>query len=278
MIRTKLDKISNKKYKNIFFGKFWYIILAFILAFSLRVFIVEPFQIPSSSMVPTLLIGDHIFVSKLSYGIINPLSKIKPFIIKWSTPKIGEIVVFDAPEYLKYKKNESWIKRVIAVPGQTISIKDSIVHVDGNPYPHINKNKIITYINSSLTSFGSILKEEQAVRITEHISQINHNILFNPLYSNCNIRGNWPLNNKVVYPGLKCEDNKCKILDNYLFVMGDNRGNSADSRFWGALPINMIKAKAIFVWMNVDSSKKLFKIKQFIFPNFRFKRWFSWII
>jgi hypothetical protein len=107
---------------------------ALLLALSLREFIVEPFQIPSGSMIPTLRVGDHLFVSKFHYGLSMPFSRDPDFIFQWAKPQPGDVIVFKSPEHVGRHAGQPWIKRVVAGPGQTI----------------INHHMLITHILNSL--------------------------------------------------------------------------------------------------------------------------------
>lgn len=187
------------------------LIIALLLAVFIRTFIVQAFKIPSGSMLPTLQIGDHILVSKFSYGIKNPFSGNN--LISFSPPQQEDIIVFKYPVNPKI----DYIKRVIGVAGDRIEIKDKKVYVNGKLY-----------------------KTEQAKYLSNDIRQDN--------------RDNY---GPVTVP------------ENSLFVMGDNRDNSQDSRFWGFVNYKMVKGKAFIIYWSWD----LDKYPQFSFKRFATIRW-----
>lgn len=193
-----------------------------LIVFLLRSFIAEPFRIPSGSMMPTLLIGDFILVNKFTYGVRIPVINKK--IIDISQPQRGDAVVF------RYPKNPSvdYIKRVIGLPGDRIS-----------------------YVNKQLSINGKLIKQDSLGRyqglgqgktmtgaeiLSEDLQTIEHDILIN---SNApNIKGTF-----IVPKG-------------HYFMMGDNRDNSNDSRYWGTVPEENLVGKAFFIWMNWDWEHK----------------------
>lgn len=173
------------------------IVTALILALIIRAYIVQAFKIPSGSMIPTLLIGDHILVNKFIYGTKIPLTDKK--ILVWRSPERGDIIVFKYPENPK----KDFIKRVIATGGDVIEERDKIVYVNGKP-----------------------LYEPYAYHVDRTIRP----------------GGNDPRDNfgPVVVP-------KDKV-----FVMGDNRDQSYDSRYWGFVDMKDIRGKALLIYWSWD--------------------------
>jgi signal peptidase I len=258
------------------------LLMALLAALALRAFIIEPFQIPSGSMIPTLLVGDHLFVSKLRYGIINPFSKTPSYFVHWSTPKPGDVVVFEAPHYVGSHSGQTWIKRVIAGPGQSVRIENSVVYVDDKPYLHVTPAKEVNYLDyfgagsSWIFSDDGIWREQEAILTREQISEdVTHDIYMRLPERRFPFEDQWPAFSQPALPGLTCTTSECIVKEGHFLVMGDNRGNSSDGRVWGALPIDNIKGKAIFVWMSVDGYRNLVKIGRFVLPDFRWSRWFT---
>ena len=256
------------------------LIIALLCALLLREFIIEPYQIPSGSMIPSLLVGDHLFVAKYYYGLSKPFSNDPDFIARWRDPKPGDVVVFKAPDYVGRHAGQAWIKRLIATEGQTVKIERNIVYIDGKPLPHIEPDNMVTYMD--FIGFGGPdggrWEEQIAKKTIEEINGVKHPIHMSIYPPSLKLGPNWPLPLTVDMPGLTCNSDGCKVKNGYVFVMGDNRGNSADSRVWGALPVSRIKGKALFIWMSVDGSKQSLKLGPFTLPNFRFERWFTSII
>lgn len=251
-------------------GGFESLVMALLGAMALRIFLVEPFQIPSGSMIPTLLVGDHLFVSKLSYGIMNPLSSKPSYLVRWAEPKPGDVMIFTAPAYVPSNAGATWIKRVIAGPGQEVFIKDSVVYVDGKPYPHTQPNELVHYYDYYMSY--NLWREEAALYTREQVpGSANHAIYM------ANPEEDWPVADQPILPGLSCEGERCIVQEGHLFVMGDNRGGSMDSRYWGALPIENVKGKALFIWMSVYGREQSVQLGSFSLPAFRWSRWFSWI-
>ncbi|KOR29809.1 hypothetical protein TI03_01335 [Achromatium sp. WMS1] len=187
----------------------------------LRSFLIEPFRIPSGSMMPTLLVGDFILVNKYAYGLRLPISHQK--ILDIDAPKRGDVIVFRYPQQPKL----DYIKRVIGVPGDNISYQDKTLYINGE--------KI------HLTQLGvwSGIRETGSYHIKENLTGVEHEILIDsssPSYlaPNCNFLPIGP------------------IPDGHYFVMGDNRDNSNDSRCWGLVPEANLVGKAIAIWMNWD--------------------------
>lgn len=251
------------------------LILALLCALLLREFVIEPYQIPSGSMIPSLLVGDHLFVSKFYYGMSKPFSRDPDFIFQWRHPKPGDVVVFKAPDYVGSHAGQAWIKRVIATGGQTVRILNNVVYVDGVAYDHIKPEEVVSFMD--YYGFGTntgTWREEKARKTIEKIGDVEHQIHL-PLHASAaeQLGSYWPLRTTPM-PGLSCSDGSCRVKEGFVFVMGDNRGNSKDSRFWGALPESRIIGKANFVWMSVDGSGQSVKIGPFHLPKFRFERWF----
>ncbi|MDH3980283.1 MAG: signal peptidase I [Gammaproteobacteria bacterium] len=196
---------------------FFPVILAVLL---LRSFLVEPFRIPSGSMMPTLLVGDFILVNKFSYGIRLPVVNTK--IIEVGKPQRGDVVVF------RYPKDPSvdYIKRVVGLPGDRIGYYNKVVYINGEPAGQVPGG---VYIGK-----GSGVSMSGASRRREQLSDVQHDILVMPRT-----------------PGLEGE--YVAGEDEY-FVMGDNRDNSNDSRFWGSVPGSHLVGKAFSIWMNWDSA------------------------
>ena len=169
------------------------IILAIVIAFFIRTFVIQAYKIPSGSMKPTLLIGDHILVSKFNYGIKLPL--IRSTLVPLGTPKRGDIVVFIYPE----DRSKDFIKRLVGVPGDTIEIRDKKIIINGLPY----KDKHGVYVDPLIIP-GSVQPRDN----------------FGP----------------VTVPEQK------------LFVMGDNRDESYDSRFWGMVDQRDVLGKALIIY------------------------------
>ena len=188
-----------------------------LIVLVLRSFLIEPFRIPSGSMIPTLKVGDFILVNKFSYGIRLPVIDLK--IINVSKPKRGDVVVF------RYPKNPSidYIKRVIGLPG------DKVSYIGKNVY--VNGKRMVASMIGTYTETKDGMPIPSANRLNEDLeNNVVHEILIDstrPSFS-----GEW----------LVPEDN--------YFVMGDNRDNSNDSRFWGTVPEENLVGKAFMVWMN----------------------------
>ncbi|CAA0088012.1 Signal peptidase I [Halioglobus japonicus] len=183
------------------------------IVFVLRSFLVEPFQIPSSSMVPTLLVGDYILVNKFTYGIRLPVIRTK--VVDISEPERGDVVVFFPP----HMNDTYFIKRVIGLPGDTVSYRNKQIYVNGE--------KLARGPADEPSMEPRYRLEEELIGGEGHLMQVDK------------LRPSADFN-VVVKPG-------------HYFMMGDNRDNSSDSRVWGQVPEKDIVGKAFAVWMHWDS-------------------------
>lgn len=196
----------------------------FLIVLVLRSFLIEPFRIPSGSMMPTLLVGDFILVNKFTYGIRLPVLNTK--VIPISEPKRGDVIVFRYPE----NPSIPYIKRVVGLPGDHIVYHtiNKVVYINDEPIPQKN---IGAYQGIGEGS-GMTGSDERS----ENLQGVEHSILLN---QNRNTNIQTPYLDMVVPPG------------NY-FMLGDNRDNSRDSRFWGTVPEENLIGKAFLIWMNWD--------------------------
>lgn len=218
-------------------GSFFPVIAA---VFIIRSFLWEPFRIPSSSMVPTLQIGDMILVSKYSYGIRLPVVNKK--IIGLGDPQRGDVVVF------KFPKDTSldYIKRVVGVGGDHVEYRNKRLTVNGVESKY---QPLGDYLDTEILTYSKEFEEEQAG------TGVHHRILNNdraPAYVPHPDR--FPHRNMCTY---HAEGFACTVPQGYYFMMGDNRDNSLDSRYWGFVPDDYIVGKAFLVWMNLGDMTRV---------------------
>jgi len=192
---------------------------ALLAVLVIRSVVAEPFRIPSGSMVPTLEIGDYIIVNKFSYGLRFPFTAHK--LVPVGEPERGDIIVFRFPDDPKV----DYIKRVVAVPGDEVMVRNNALHVNGE---RVEKEYIEGY-----TFIDDNCIPAPAELYTESFEEGPHSILYSP--------GNG---------GRLSEYGPFTIPAGEIFVMGDNRDNSSDSRAWGTVPIENIKGKAMVVWLS----------------------------
>ena len=204
---------------------FFPVILAVLV---IRSFLAEPFRIPSSSMMPTLLIGDFILVNKFAYGLRLPVTHTK--LVELGSPARGDIAVFRYPGMAPDDPNRGtdYIKRVVGVPGDTIVYRDKQVWVNGELQP---QQDLGTYVGegSGVDMTGSSLRREN-LDGTEHEILVRRDDGYFPV-----------------------REGRFEVPEGGYFVLGDNRDNSQDSRFWGVVPERNLVGKAFFIWMNWDS-------------------------
>ncbi|MBL91894.1 MAG: signal peptidase I [Myxococcales bacterium] len=273
-LHEELERLASLNKPKRRLGDFSSLVVAFALAYALRAFFLEPFQIPSGSMIPTLLVGDHLFVSKSTYGIVKPFGS-TGYWHQWSEPQPGEVVVFEAPPYVGPNHGEAWIKRVVAGPGQTVFMKESVLHVDGEPYTHERMLGQATY-----KDYQDVTRQWLPAVADHRVEDINDHR--HSIYISSPTQLDWPTlgfdGRPLQLPGLKCGPSSCTVAPGHIFVMGDNRDNSSDGRRWGAVPIENVKGKALFIWMSVDGSQNSVSIGNFVLPNFRWDRWLMKIL
>jgi signal peptidase I len=198
-----------------------------LIVLLLRSFLVEPFRIPSGSMMPTLLIGDFILVNKFTYGVRLPVINTK--IIDIDSPKRGDVVVFRFPK----DPSVDYIKRVIGLPGDKVAYYDKKLHINGQVVEQTSQG-VYQGIGEGANMSGTEHKLENLP--TENGNNIEHSILIKNGYPS--VEGVY-----VIPPG-------------QYFVMGDNRDNSNDSRYWGTVPEANLVGKAFFIWMSWDWQNK----------------------
>lgn len=251
------------------------LIILLAVAFYFREMVIEPYQIPSGSMIPTLLIGDHLFVSKLSYGLKSPWPFKDRYWGIWQEPKPGDIVVFKAPNYVRAHAGWPWVKRIIATQGQRVRIQDGQIFVDGKAYKQINPQELVEYPDFYDRGYSAGWETEEAWDVEEVTGTVKHTIYQATERDARPGVMNWPVPGMRKMPGLECGLSECKVKKDHIFVMGDNRGHSDDSRFWGAVPMSHVKGKAQFIWVSVDGSEIGFKLGRFMLPRFRLGRTFK---
>jgi signal peptidase I len=203
-----------------------------LAVFLLRSFLFEPFKIPSGSMIPTLLVGDLILVNKFHYGVRLPVINKK--ILDNNPVKRGDVMVFRYP----VDPRLDYIKRVVALPGDEVSYQNQKLTVNGQAV--LAEAKGDFYDEESL---------RYTPRFTEKLGDVEHSILVDPkrqAYYGPDPK-TFPMAENCRYTA---EGVTCKVPPGHYFMMGDNRDNSQDSRFWGFVPDQNIVGKAFFVWMN----------------------------
>ena len=192
---------ERKKAKSTFREYAESIVFALLLALFIRSFIVQAFKIPSGSMIPTLQIGDHILVNKLSYGVRSPFWDL--LLVSFKKPQRGDVVVFIFPE----DRSKDFIKRVIGTEGDMVEIREKKVYINGKPLedPH-------AHIEGDAPERGPL-----------------------------NVRDNY---------GPK------QVPENFIFVMGDNRDRSYDSRYWGYVNLDDVKGRAFLIYWSWDGMER----------------------
>lgn len=256
--KKNLDKdIENSKKRRCFFKSLSSFFPIFLIVFIIRSFVYEPFQIPSGSMMPTLLVGDFILVEKFSYGLKNPITN--KTIIHTNQPTRGDVVVFKHPH-----DNTDYIKRIVGIPGDKIQYDINNKHIKICKNYLIKNNckeqVIIEYSNSHPSDFvqkipvfeknNALKKETKNVLhfdvIEENINNIKHNILLSKDIKN---------STKYYFQ----QKNMPKLIwivpEKQYFVMGDNRDNSLDSRYWGFVPEHNLLGKATKIWMSFKKNE-----------------------
>lgn len=216
-------------------ASFFPVILA---VFFLRSFLVEPFKIPSGSMIPTLLVGDYILVNKYTYGIRLPVINKK--IVDVNEPQRGDVMVFRYPD----KPELDYIKRVVGLPGDTVEYFDKRLKINGEAVPierdgdFVHRDRLYSsekFIETLGDTQHALLNDADKPAFVPQIHQF-------PQRSNCTYT-----NSGV----------RCKVPEGHYFVMGDNRDDSSDSRVWGFVPEENIVGKAFFIWFNFNEFSRI---------------------
>ena len=209
----------------------------FLAVFFLRSFLIEPFRIPSGSMIPTLLVGDFIVVNKYTYGIRLPVINKK--IIDVNTPQRGEVMVFRYPP----DPSQDYIKRVVGLPGDKLVYRNKRLSINGQ---EISQIKSDDYQDPSRLIFTP--------QFNETLGSTEHRILIEP-EAPAFVRqiGDFPYRENCTY---NVDGVECVVPAGHYFMMGDNRDNSLDSRFWGFVPEENIVGKAVWIWLNFSSMKR----------------------
>lgn len=224
---------------NILSRKFWTegfgsILLAVLAALTIRWGFFEAYVIPSGSMFPSLLVHDHIFVNKFIYGLRVPFSE--QWLVKFSEPQRGDVIVFKYPEDMSI----FYIKRVVGLPGDKIMYDKGVLYVNDQPM----EKKMPTYPEDfewladkdfQREGLGNWDSKDNYVHFSEMLGKKDHSILLR--------RGD-----------LMDSYGPIVVPEDHLFMMGDNRNNSRDSRYWGALPKSYILGKASVIWLSCDST------------------------
>jgi signal peptidase I len=230
---TSAPEQPNPSWKSVVIENVVSISIALLLVFGIRSTLVEAFKIPSGSMIPTLLIGDHIFVNKMAYGLKVPFSDWigdKPiYIVKRDGPKRGDIVVF------VYPRDESlyYIKRVVGLPGDEVRTNGKEVSVNGKPVPKTEitgaeKADILTRLDADIYRDPILFNE--SLDETKHLMMLD----------------------QMMDPPFGEEEAVWKVPEGQYFVMGDNRDHSNDSRAWGFVPFDNIRGRAFVVWLSLQ--------------------------
>ena len=213
-----------------------------LVVFLLRSFLVEPFKIPSGSMLPTLLIGDFILVNKYTYGIRLPVINVK--VVDVNAPKRGDVMVFRYPE----NPSLDYIKRVVGVPGDRVAYRNKQLSINGEALK-LAPDGEFNYIEQGLSYI-------QAKRWRERLGERDHSVLTHPDTPPVQLAGvkQFPLRDNCVYNE---EGFSCTVPPGHFFMMGDNRDSSSDSRYWGFVPEANIVGKAFLIWWNFDDFKRI---------------------
>ena len=201
--------------------------VAVLIALLLRAFVVEAFKIPSGSMIPTLQVGDHIFVNKFLYGIRIPWTDIKLF-KHIREPRRGEIIVFVFP----VDPDKDFIKRIVGIPGDTVQVCGGQVLINNQPVRREAMPGPCEYDDSDEERANGIWHRVQCVAYHETNGNENYVTVHNPMSAGASQSCTSPYT----------------VQPDHVFVMGDNRDNSHDSRFWGTVRYDLIKGKAWFIW------------------------------
>ncbi len=202
-----------------------------LIVFLLRSFVFEPFKIPSGSMIPTLLIGDLILVNKFTYGLRLPVANTR--LTEGHAVQRGDVVVFRYPP----KPSVDYIKRVIGLPGDEVSYLNKRLTINGKEVPE-----------TAVSDFFDESTMEYFKQFNEQLGDVRHNIIVDT--RRAAFIGNpdaFPYRDNCRY---SIEGVTCKVPEGHFFMMGDNRDNSLDSRYWGFVPEGNIIGRAFFVWMN----------------------------
>ena len=209
-----------------------------IIVFLLRSFLFEPFKIPSGSMIPTLVVNDLILVNKFHYGVRLPVINLK--VLDNHSPERGDVMVFRYPP----KPSLDYIKRVVGIPGDEVAYLNKKLTINGKPLP-----------KTALPDFF----DADSMRYAKQFEEINGERKYRLLNDDDRpsfIAGadNFPNRDNCRY---STEGVVCKVPEGQYFMMGDNRDNSLDSRYWGFVPEQNIVGKAFFVWMNFGNLKRI---------------------
>jgi signal peptidase I len=198
---------------------------ALLVVFVIRSIIVEPFQIPSGSMVPTLAIGDFILVSKFSYGLRVPFTDIE--LLPLGEPERGDVMVFLYPPHLREGIKTDYIKRIVGLPGDTIEVRDDVVYVNG-------VEQVRTFTGETKYTDQSCYTYDMR-GFEEDLSGVKHTVF-----------------QSTSYAARMADWGPRTVPEGNFFVMGDNRDHSADSRVWEFVPRENIRGKALFVWLSFN--------------------------
>ena len=213
-----------------------------LIVFLLRSFLYEPFKIPSESMLPTLQVGDFILVNKFTYGVRLPVINRK--LVETGSPQRGDVMVFRYPE----DPAKDFIKRVVGTPGDKIAYKQKRLTINGK--------LIETESLGTATEVDKRLGFRRFESFREKFGEKSHSIMVDPDMPGVRLGGVRQFPNRD-----NCEYNddgvQCTVPVGHYFMMGDNRDNSDDSRYWGFVPEENIVGKAVLIWMNFGSFKRI---------------------
>lgn len=198
-------------------------LIPIVLVMAVRWLLFEPYTIPSGSMIPNLLIHDYIFVNKLMYGVRWPFSK--KWIVQWSTPKRGEIIVFRYPE----NEAQFFIKRVVGLPGDKIEVRGAQVLINGQLFEQTAYSEVDP-------AMPALEEGDESSRFIENNGQRQYVVQFR---EETREMGDYE---------------ETEVPAGHLFVMGDHRDESSDSRRWGFVPIENLMGEAQFIWLSCEQT------------------------
>ena len=209
-----------------------------VVVFLLRSFLFEPFKIPSGSMIPTLVINDLILVNKFHYGVRLPVVNTK--VLENNSPQRGDVMVFRYPP----KPSLDYIKRVVGIPGDEVAYLNKKLTVNGKP---LQKVALPDFFDQDTMRYAKQFQEATGAKKYDILND-DDRPAFVPGADDFQFKENCRYSSEGVV---------CKVPQGHYFMMGDNRDNSLDSRYWGFVPEKNIVGKAFFVWMNFGNLKRI---------------------